>query len=149
MLAVSEEPLGFLAKDNLEKNWLIKTWVASEGSVFIARGETRKALEAIIKSAKIVKSGHHLMVYPEGTRTKDGTLGEFKAGSLKIAQKGEAAIVPVAVDGDFQAMSPKTIWITPTTVKLTFLEVIPVETVKQTDTKELAKKIKTDIGRCL
>ena len=89
------------------------------------------------------------MVYPEGTRTKDGTLGEFKAGSLKIAQKGEAAIVPVAVDGDFQAMSPKTIWITPTTVKLTFLEVIPVETVKQTDTKELAKKIKTDIGRCL
>ena len=89
------------------------------------------------------------MVNPEGTRTKDGTLGEFKAGSLKIAQKGEAAIVPVVVDGDFQAMSPKTIWITPTTVKLTFLEVIPVETVKQTDTKELAKKIKTDIGRCL
>ena len=149
MLAVSEEPLGFLAKDNLEKNWLIKTWVASVGSVFIARGETRKALEAIIKSAKIAKSGHHLMVYPEGTRTKDGTLGEIKAGSLKIAQKGEAAIVPVVVDGDFQAMSPKTIWITPTTVKLTFLEVIPVETVKQTDTKELAKKIKTDIGRCL
>lgn len=149
MLAVVDEPLGFLAKDNLEKNWLIKTWVASVGSVFIARGETRKALEAIIKSAKIVKSGHHMMVYPEGTRTKDGNLGEFKAGSLKIAQKGEAAIVPVAVDGDFQAMNPKTIWITPTVVKLTFLEHIPVETVKQTDTKELAEKIKADISKCL
>lgn len=149
MLATVDEPLGFLAKDNLEKNWLIKTWVASVGSVFIARGENRKALEAIIKSAKIVKSGHHMMVYPEGTRTKDGTLGEFKAGSLKMAQKGEAAIVPVAVDGNFRAMSPNTIWITPTVVKLTFLTPIPVDEVKQTDTKELAERIKSDIADCL
>lgn len=149
ILALAPEPLGFVAKDNLEKNWLIRTWVESIGSTFIARGESRKALETIIKSAKIVKSGHHMMVYPEGTRTKDGNLGEFKAGSLKIATKGEASIVQVAVDGDFVAMPPHSIWLVATTVKVTVLEPISAEEVKQTDTKELAEKIKTQIGACL
>ena len=40
-----------------------------------------------------------MCIYPEGTRSTNGELGEFKGGSLKMAQKAKAPIVPVAIRG--------------------------------------------------
>jgi len=148
-LAVVEQPLGFVAKDSLAKFWILRTWIAAVGSVFIARGESRKALQAVIESAKIVKSGHRMMVYPEGTRTRSGELNEFKPGSLKIAVRGDAAIVPVAVDGNFKALPASTIWVQKATVDLTFLPAISAEEVKTTDTTIMAENIKAAIADCL
>lgn len=40
-----------------------------------------------------------MFIFPEGTRSRDGHIGEFKGGSLKMAQKANAPIVPVAISG--------------------------------------------------
>ena len=61
-------------------------------------------MEAILKAAKIMKGGRDMVLFPEGTRSKDGTLLPFKAGSLKSAQRGNAMIVPVAIDGACDVM---------------------------------------------
>ena len=149
MLLAVNRPMGFVAKESLAKLWLIRTWIECIGSVFIARGESRKALQTIINSAKIVKGGHSLMIYPEGTRSKDGSLGEFKPGSLKIASRGEAAIVPVATDGNYKALPAGSIWLRATQVSLTFLPPISAQEVQAEDTTIIAQKISEQIAACI
>jgi 1-acyl-sn-glycerol-3-phosphate acyltransferase len=54
-----------------------------------------------------VRAGKSLMVLPEGTRTPDGHLQEFKHGAFKIALRAGVAVVPVAIRGTFEPL-PKT-----------------------------------------
>lgn len=144
-----DRPFGFLAKAELGRIPVINGWISSLKSVYIERGETRKGLEAIIKSAKIVKSGHGMMVYPEGTRTKDGSIGVFKAGSMKIASKGGACIVPIAIDGAFEAMPVDKIWFYGRTIYLTILPAISAETVKEIDSTHMAENVRGMILACI
>jgi 1-acyl-sn-glycerol-3-phosphate acyltransferase len=65
---------------------------------------TAKSMRAVIDG---VRDGRSLAVFPEGTRTPDGRLQEFKPGAFKIAVKAGVPIVPVTIRGTF-ALLPKT-----------------------------------------
>jgi 1-acyl-sn-glycerol-3-phosphate acyltransferase len=65
---------------------------------------TVKSLRAVIDG---VRAGRSLAVFPEGTRTRDGRLQEFKSGAFKIALKAGVPIVPVAIRGAFDLL-PRT-----------------------------------------
>ncbi len=148
MLAV-ERPAGFVAKDDLGNIPFFKEWIEQMKVVLIARGDARKALAAIIQTAKLLQQGHSMVLYPEGTRSRDGKLLEFKAGSLKAAQKGNAAIVPVAIDGAMDVMKRDSYLIRKADITVTILPAIPAEEVKATDTKELADRVKKQIADAL
>jgi len=62
------------------------------------------ALLAAVRPA--LEAGHTVVVYPEGTRSTDGTIGEFRSGALRLAQDCGVPIVPVAVLGT-AAVLPK------------------------------------------
>ena len=143
------KPMGFVAKEELGKIPFFKQWIISTGTVLIARGETRKALEAIINAAKILKSGQSITIFPEGTRSADGKLLEFKPGSLKAAQKGKVAIVPIAIDGAVDVLNRNGFLIQPKPIHLTVLKKIDAEEVQATDTTVLADKIRRDIAAVL
>ena len=52
--------------------------------------------------ARLVEGGC-LLLFPEGTRTRDGTIGAFKGGVMLLVERSRASVVPVAVDGAFEA----------------------------------------------
>ena len=110
--------------------------------------ETEK-LEAILKAAKILKSGRDMVLFPEGTRSKDGTLLPFKAGSLKAAQRGNAMIVPLAIDGACDVMTRGSFVIQPKQITVTVFPPIPAETVKEMDTVDLALLVRNQIAGAL
>lgn len=149
VLGVLERPLGFVVKDDLEKIPFFDQWLTHMQCVPIARGEARKALEAILKTAKILKSGHDMVLFPEGTRSKDGTLLPFKAGSLKAAQRGNAMIVPMAIDGACDVMTRGSYIIQPKQITVTIFPPIPAETVKAMDTVDLALLVRNQIAGAL
>ena len=149
IMAVLSRPAGFIAKDDLGKIPFFKEWVVQLKAVLIARGDARKALAAIIQASKLLQQGHSLVLYPEGTRSKDGKLLEFKAGSLKAAQKGKAVIVPYAVDGAMDVMKRDSYLIHKADVTVTVMPVIPADTVQAMDTKELADLVKKQIAEAL
>ena len=149
IMAVLDRPTGFIAKDDLGKIPFFRDWVTELKAVLIARGDARKALTAIIQAAKLLQQGHCMVLYPEGTRSKDGRLLEFKAGSLKTAQKGNAMIVPVAIDGAMDIMKRDSYLIRKADLTVTIMPAIPADEVKATDTKELADRIKKQIADVL
>ena len=67
----------------------------------------RKAVLGLRRIIEGVRSGKSLAVFPEGTRTSDGQLQDFKPGTFKIALRAGVPIVPVAIRGTF-ALLPKT-----------------------------------------
>jgi len=74
------------------------------GFVALNRDKIREAMNSLDKAAKRVREGLSVVIYPEGTRTKDGTVGEFKRGMFFLADKAKADIIPVSLTGTFELM---------------------------------------------
>ena len=64
--------IGFISKIEVEKIPLVRTWMNFMHCVFMDRSNLRKSGEAIIKGIKNLKSGHSIVIFPEGTRSKGG-----------------------------------------------------------------------------
>ena len=68
--------------------------------LFLDRTDNRQALKVILRAIELMKEGHSMFVFPEGTRSKtEGEFLPFHAGSFKIATKPKAPIVPVTIVG--------------------------------------------------
>jgi 1-acyl-sn-glycerol-3-phosphate acyltransferase len=91
-----------------------------------------KMVENIIE---ILKSGESVMIFPEGTRTRDGSLGPFKRGSLMAALKSGAPILPVAISGSYRIMPRGTFLINPAKVYLSAGQLIYIRSEAEYDTK--------------
>lgn len=77
------------------------------GHVPVDRGGGSKAADQVIdRFVEVLQRGKPLLIFPEGTRTLDGELKSFKVGAFRAAVRGDAPIVPVALDGTFAMMSP-------------------------------------------
>ena len=111
---------GFVSKIEVKKIPGVRTWMEYMYCVFMDRSSLRKSSEAIIEGIKILKKGHSLVIFPEGTRSKGDNMGEFKAGSFKLATKSKVPIVPVTMNGSYKIMeSNKKKWmVKPTHVDL-------------------------------
>ena len=85
----------FLAKKELFKNKLIGGIIKSFGAIPIDR--EKADVKAMVSAIKVLKDGHKLVVFPEGTRNKTGTdeLQSIKGGSAVFAVKSKCPIVPM------------------------------------------------------
>lgn len=95
---------GFVSKIEVEKIPGIYTWMQYMHCVFMDRSSLRKSSEAIIKGIKILKEDHSLVIFPEGTRSRGNSIGEFKSGSFKLATKSKVPIVPITINGSYKIM---------------------------------------------
>ena len=95
---------GFIAKMELYKVPVFRTWMTNLGCVFIDRRDARQSLEALSQAAERLKEGHSLVIFPEGTRSSDGKLGRFKSGSLRLVLNSNVPIVPVTINGSMNIM---------------------------------------------
>lgn len=82
-------------------------WLA--GDVPVRRGDADSAAEAMRRCQVWLERGMPVMIFPEGTRSKDGTLLPFKDGAFRLALDAQAALLPIAVAGTHTAL-PKHSW---------------------------------------
>lgn len=74
------------------------------GFVPLDRVNIRDAMKSLDKAAVKVKKGLSVVIYPEGTRTKTGSIDEFRRGMFFLADRSKADIVPVSLSGTFELM---------------------------------------------
>ena len=96
------KPMTFVAKAELGKIPLLSDWMRLLQCTFIERKSPRKSIQAIKDAADGVKRGYSQVIFPEGTRSKDGPAAEFKPGSFKLAFMSGAPIVPFTIDGTWR-----------------------------------------------
>lgn len=94
---------------------------------------------AMEKVAQALERGKAVVVFPEGTRTWDGKIGEFKVGAFLLAIKLGVPILPVAISGSFGIMRRHTWQIYPKRVKVKIGEVIKVEKHENVGHEQLKK----------
>lgn len=103
IMVAAGKPMGFVAKEELKKLIYFRYWLAMGNCVFINRKNPREGLKAINKASENIKNGSSMVIFPEGTRSRSAEIGEFKKGSMKVATKAGAKIVPIAVKGTYKA----------------------------------------------
>jgi 1-acyl-sn-glycerol-3-phosphate acyltransferase len=103
LIAAADRPIGFIAKKEILKHKYISYWMKKIHCVFIDRENVKESVKAINQGVEYLKAGHNMAIFPEGTRSKGGPVGEFKKGSMKLATKSGVSIVPVAINGTYKA----------------------------------------------
>lgn len=99
IVTLAKSPMGFVAKKQLGEIPFFGVWIKRTRSLFLDRDNTREAIRTIGEGVKLLQEGHSLGLFPEGTRSKGGPVGEFKKGSLKLGTKSGVPIIPVTIDG--------------------------------------------------
>jgi 1-acyl-sn-glycerol-3-phosphate acyltransferase len=90
----------------------------------VNRKERDAALESLDKAIESLRAGQSFLVYPEGTRSPDGRLQEFKKGAVVMAIKAGVPIVPMACSGAHRVMRKRSLRIHPGEILVEFLEPI-------------------------
>jgi len=88
---------GFIAKKEIHKVPLLRTWMNNLQCLFLDRDDIRQGMQVILQAIEQIKNGYSIFISPEGTRTPGNEMLPFKAGSFKIAEKTGCAIIPVAI----------------------------------------------------
>lgn len=100
ILASVPASVRFVAKRELARIPILAQAMSAAGHVFIDRKDRRKATEAMRRAGgRMQRDRLSLGLFPEGTRSRTGALGEFKKGTFVLAIETQAPIVPVALDG--------------------------------------------------
>lgn len=94
-------PVRFMARSTLAHHKVFAWWMQTVGVVLIDR--TAPARATFGESLRILARGEVMAVFPEGTRSPDGRLHEFKKGLLKLLDKTGAIAVPTGIIGAFEA----------------------------------------------
>ncbi|MGL5414052.1 MAG: lysophospholipid acyltransferase family protein [Clostridium sp.] len=97
--ALHHRTIGFVAKKEALEYPILGFWIKNTNCVPLDRDNPREAIKVITRGAEYIKEGYNMVIFPEGTRSKDGQVHEFKKGSTKLATKAKAPIVPFSIDG--------------------------------------------------
>ncbi|MCK9286368.1 MAG: 1-acyl-sn-glycerol-3-phosphate acyltransferase [Sphaerochaetaceae bacterium] len=131
---------GFIAKNELRKVPILNFWIESIHCVYINRKSPRSSIEAIFKGVKNIRDGYPMFIFPEGTRSKTGALGQFKSGSLKLATRAKAVIVPIAIQGTRNAFEDKK-GMKRVRIKMSVCEPIPTDQLSEDELKRLPELV--------
>ncbi len=126
LLAVIDTPIAFISKKDVLKFPVISTIMLELNCLTLDRDNVKEAVRTVVEAIKLVKNGQTLVIFPEGTRSKNGEVGEFKEGAFKIAKKANAPIIPITIDGTFDIFEKNIKYVNPSDVTVTIHE--PIET---------------------
>jgi 1-acyl-sn-glycerol-3-phosphate acyltransferase len=77
---------------------------------------------SLMKTQHLLKDGKNILIFPEGTRSIDGQLHEFKKGAAHLVKHSGVAVVPIRLEGTFEAMSKGARFPRPHHITVTFGE---------------------------
>lgn len=119
------------------------------GYIPVDRAHGRKALKSLDEAARRIADGASVIIFPEGTRSPDGKLGQFKPGTMVLAIKAGVPVVPVAITGTHQVLPKGRLLVKPGRVEIRVGAPIATSdyTVKQK--QELAERLQDAVAELL
>lgn len=144
-------PVSYIARDNLFRVPVIG-WILRNTYVFPIRRESAGA-DTIRESVRRLEHGFLVGIFPEGTRTSDGKLGEIKPGFVALVRRSKVPIIPVGIAGAFEAFPRGTLFVWPGTIRVVIGAPLNQDEVKQLSERgreqDFVALVTQRIGQCL
>lgn len=139
----------WLAKKELFQIPLFGHAMRLAGYIPVDRSHGRKAMKSLIEAAERIASGTSVIIFPEGTRSRDGKLHVFKTGGMVLALKSGVPVVPVAIKGTYEILPKGSLLAKPGNVIIKVGK--PVDTSKYTmkQKQELAEYLHNEVAKLL
>jgi 1-acyl-sn-glycerol-3-phosphate acyltransferase len=112
----------FIAKQELFRIPVFGAYMRLGGHIPVDRGNHARAIEALRRAGAAVRAGTSLIVFPEGTRSRDGSVQPFKKGPFVVAMEAGVPVVPVAIAGTGRITPKQHVSVTPGTIRVAFGE---------------------------
>ena len=146
--ATCSTPLGAVVKKELQGIPFVQQVIDCTKSFAMDREEVRQSLTVIQNVTEEVKKGRNYVIFPEGTRSKNGNqMGEFHGGSFRCAIKAKCPIIPVVLIDSFKVFDQK--GSAPLSVQLHYLPPIPYEEFAGMKASEVAALVKGRIEEAI
>ena len=137
-------PFSVVAKKEVANVPLLKQTFKCMKAYMIDREDVRQSLQVIVNVSNDVKNGRNFLIFPEGTRSRQGNqVQDFKGGSFKAATRARCLIIPVALINCFVPFDSKTT--EHVNVQVHFLEPLLYEEYKDMKTTEIAAIVRERI----
>ena len=118
-------------------------WFYAIISFVIIRQWARQAKKTLNRTDKFLKSGGNILISIEGRRSKDGKLNEYKKGPVVMAINSQSDIVPVIIEGTFESLPYKSLYIKPGKIEIRFLKPIITNGMTYDDRNELKDQLRS------
>ena len=108
----------FFAKEQ-HVNTPLRRWIASRHNVVVL--EQKNLAHSVSVLSSVLRQGRNLIIFPEGTRTSDGRLGDFRKMFAILSMEFNVPVVPVVINGAFEAMPRGRKWPLPKKIVVEYL----------------------------
>ncbi|NOQ66146.1 MAG: 1-acylglycerol-3-phosphate O-acyltransferase [Desulfobacterales bacterium] len=119
------------------------------GYIPVDRSHGRQALKSIGEAAQKISAGTSVIIFPEGTRTRDGKMQDFKSGAMVLAIKSGVDIVPVAIKGTYEILPKGKLLMNPGNVLIRIGNPIATKNYTSKDRHVLAKVLQEKVTELL
>jgi len=115
------------------------------GVISINRRDHRNSMLGIGSGVEKIKAGIPVIIFPEGTRSKDGEVAVFKPGAFKLALESQAIIVPIGISGSYDCQPAKSWILRPGSLKINFGQPLSYEQYKNLTILELSDLVRQKV----
>jgi 1-acyl-sn-glycerol-3-phosphate acyltransferase len=141
----------WVAKEELFRVPVFGAAMRRAGYIPLDRSDGRKAIKSIRKAADRIASGTSVVIFPEGTRTVDGSLLPFKRGAFMLAGKAGVPIVPFTINGSREINPRNKLELYPGTIRVSFSAPIATDGVPEAELMAQVREAiaaKLEVSRC-
>jgi 1-acyl-sn-glycerol-3-phosphate acyltransferase len=139
----------FLSKDSIFRIPLLGWQMRKSRDIPIERGNKDSARQAIEAMRDRLTRGSSVIVFPEGTRSPDGSIAPFREGAFRLAIELAVDIVPLAVAGTENTLPKHSLVFRPTSASVTVLPPVSVQGLTADDAPALAERVRGAIASAI
>ena len=152
ILSIYNLPLVFkwVSKKEVYRIPIVGRLLFAHGDIVINRASAKEAMQLVhTRGKEWLAKGASVSIFPEGTRSKDGEIHNFKAGAFILAKDAEVPILPIVLDGTNSMTRNGWLinWSNKVTIKV--LPPIPAEEVRGRDIKDVMTQVREDMVEAL
>lgn len=135
----------FAAKASLFRIPFLGWHLRRSGNIPIEKGSPRKTIQSFQQVSEKIQQGVSFVIYPEGMRTFDGEMAEFRRGAFLLARFSEAPIVPVTIIGAHRRLPRGSIVIRPGRMKMIIHAPLSFSDYKEMELGQLARTVQEKV----
>jgi 1-acyl-sn-glycerol-3-phosphate acyltransferase len=146
LLAYLPHNFRFIIKEDFFSVPLFGSALRKSGNIFMDRKNPWRGMRSLRRSANLLKDGISIVAFPEGTRSATGEIQDFKTALFILPIRSQTPVVPVLIEGTFDALKRGSILLHPLPLKMTFYDPIPPHSFGVRDRKSYAERVRQTLS---